>query len=33
MMAFTMRSRKIVAIDILRAPERLDQLDLTFLDP
>jgi RNA polymerase sigma factor (sigma-70 family) len=29
---FTVRNRKIVAIDILADPERLDQLDLTVLD-
>ena len=31
-MAFTVRSGKIVEIDILRDPERLSQLDLTVLD-
>jgi RNA polymerase sigma factor (sigma-70 family) len=31
-MAFTVRGGKIVAIDILRDPERLSQLDLTVLE-
>jgi len=31
-MAFTVRSGKIVEIDILRDPERLSQLDLTVAD-
>ncbi len=31
-MAFTVRSGKIAAIDILRDPERLSQLDLSALD-
>jgi RNA polymerase sigma-70 factor (ECF subfamily) len=30
--AFTVRNRKIVAIDILADPERLRRLDLTVLD-
>jgi hypothetical protein len=29
---FTVRERRIVAIDILADPERLAQLDLTVLD-
>jgi RNA polymerase sigma factor (sigma-70 family) len=31
-MAFTVRGRKVVEIDILRDPERLSQLDLTVLE-
>ena len=31
-MAFTVRGGKIVEIDILRDPERLDQVDRTVLD-